>query len=135
MSHFTKCEMKMTNLAAIKRAIEDLELEANTAEENQQVMVRGWKGAETMAEITINMGKYDVGVVKNADGTFDLVADWWGIETTRGVTEEEFKNKLNNRYSYNRVVMACEDKGYAVEEETNEEDGTVQLVMRKWVSD
>ena len=26
MSHFTKCELKMTNLAAIKKALEDLEL-------------------------------------------------------------------------------------------------------------
>ena len=28
--------------------------------------------------------------------------------------------------------MACEDKGYALEEEENEEDGSIRLVVRKW---
>ena len=27
MSHFTKCELKMTNLAALKQALTDLQLE------------------------------------------------------------------------------------------------------------
>jgi hypothetical protein len=135
MSHFTKCEMKMTNLQALVAALEDLELSYQQAEQGQAVRVRGWRGQELDAAISIDMGKYDIGVVGNADGTYDLTADWWGVETTKGVSEEEFKNRLSQRYQYHNVKQACEAKGYSVEEEQNEEDGSIQLVVRKWVSD
>jgi hypothetical protein len=135
MSHFTKCELKMTDLGALKSALDDLELSYEEAAEQQSVKVRGWRGQELEAAMSINMGKYDIGVVDNGDGTYDMVADWWGVEVSKGVTEQEFKDQLNRRYSYHRVLKACEDKGYSVEEEVNEEDGSVQLVVRKWVSE
>lgn len=135
MSHFTKCEMKMTNLGALKSALDDLELEYEEASAGAAVKVRGWQGQELEAAMSINMGKYDIGVVDNGNGTYDLTADWWGVETTKGVSENEFKEKLNQRYSYHRVLEACEQKGYTLEEEVSEEDGSIQLVVRKWVSD
>lgn len=135
MSHFTKCELKMTNLAAIKKALEDLGHNFKMAEENQSVVVRGWRGQTLEGAISIDMGKYDIGVVATEQGTYDIVADWWGVETSKGITEQEFKDQLNRRYQYHNVLQACEGKGYTVEEEVNEEDGTIQLVVRKWVSD
>jgi len=135
MSHFTKCELKMTNLAAIKAALADLALSAQFAEDNQQVTVRGYRGDTLKAAIKIDMGQYDIGVIANEHGTYDLVADWWGVETTKGVSEEEFKHQLSQKYQYHNVKMACEEKGYALEEEVNEEDGSIRLVVRKWVSE
>jgi hypothetical protein len=135
MSHFTKCELKMTNLAAIKKALADLEVQYTESQQGQDVTVRGYRGDSLKAAISIDMGKYDIGVIANAEGTYDLTADWWGVETTKGVSEEEFKHRLSQRYQYHNVKMACEDKGYAVEEELNEEDGSIRLVVRKWVSE
>lgn len=135
MSHFTKCELKMTNLAAIKAALADLALSFQAGEENQLVTVRGYRGDTLKAAIKIDMGQYDIGVIANEHGTYDLVADWWGVETTKGVSEAEFKDQLSQRYQYHNVKMACEEKGYAVEEEVNEEDGSIRLVVRKWVSE
>jgi hypothetical protein len=134
MSHFTKCALKMTNLAAIKKALADMELTCTEAEQGQTVSVRGYRGDKLQAAISVDMGRYDVGVVDNHDGTYDLTADWWGVETTKGVSEEEFKHQLSQRYQYHNVKQACEDKGYSVEEEVNEEDGSIRLVVRKWVS-
>ncbi len=133
MSHFTKCDLKMTNLEALKRALDELKLSFSEATNENQAVVRGWKGQTLEAELSIDMGKYDVGVIKAEDGTYELTADWWGIETTKAVTEQEFQEQLKRKYAYHNVKMACEEKGYSVEEEVNEEDGTVQLVMRKWV--
>jgi hypothetical protein len=135
MSHFTKCELKMTNLAAIKKALADLELSYSEAAQGQDVIVRGYRGDTLKAAMSIDMGKYDIGVIANAEGTYDLTADWWGVETTKGVSEEEFKHRLSQRYQYHNVKMACEDKGYSVEEELNEEDGSIRLVVRKWVNE
>jgi hypothetical protein len=135
MSHFTKCALKMTNLAALKKALADMQLKYTEAEQGQSVMVRGYRGDKLQAAISIDMGRYDVGVIDNQDGTYDITADWWGVETTKGVSEEEFKNTLSQKYQYHNVKQACEDKGYAVEEEVNEEDGSIRLVVRKWVSE
>ncbi len=132
MSHFTKCDLKITNLAALKRALDYLKLSYRVAEGEQGVEVRGYKGQKMSAEVSVDMGKYDIGVVKAADGTYELVADWWGIEVTKAVTETEFVEELNQRYAYNRVVMACEEQGYTLEESQNEEDGTIQVAMKKW---
>jgi hypothetical protein len=135
MSHFTKCALKMNNLAAIKKALADLNLKWEEAEEHQSVTVRGYRGDTLQAKIKVDMGRYDIGVVENADGTYELSADWWGVETTKGVSEQEFQEQLGQRYQYHNVKQACEDKGYAVEEEVNEEDGSIRLVVRKWVSE
>ena len=135
MSHFTKCDLKMTNYEALKKALADMELMFQEAEEGQMVSVRGYRGQTLDASLKIDMGTYDIGVVKQQDGTLDLVADWWGVETTKGVSEEELKTRLKQRYAYHNVLMACEAKGYTVEEEVNEEDGTINLVVRKWASE
>jgi hypothetical protein len=135
MSHFTKCALKMTNLAAIKKALADLQVNVTEASEGHTVTVRGYRGDTLQAAIKIDMGRYDIGVVANVDGTYDLLADWWGVETTKGVSEEEFTQQVNQRYQYHNVKQACEEKGYAVEEEVNEEDGSIRLVMRKWVAE
>lgn len=135
MSHFTKCALKMTNLAAIKKALADLGHRFVEAEEGQTVTVRGFRGDTLQAAISVDMGRYDVGVIANQDGTYDITADWWGVETTKGISEEEFKNALSQKYQYHNVKMACEEKGYSVEEEVNEEDGSIRLVVRKWVAE
>jgi hypothetical protein len=124
MSHFTKCDLKMTNLEALKRALEEMQLAVVEAAEGQSVSVRGYRGQ-----------KLDAALVRAEDGTYDLVADWWGVETTKGVSEEEMKTRLRQRYAYHNVLMACQAKGYEVEEEVNQEDGSVQLVVRKWASE
>ncbi len=135
MSHFTKCALKMTNLAAIKKALEDMQLKFTAAEEGQSVTVRGYRGDKLQAAMSIDMGRYDIGVIENQDGTYGVTADWWGVETTKGVSEAEFQDQLAQKYQYHNVKQACEEKGYAVEEEVNEEDGSIRLVVRKWVSE
>jgi hypothetical protein len=125
----------MTNLAALKKALADMKLNFTEAEAGQSVTVRGYRGDKLAAAMSIDMGRYDVGVIDNQDGTYDITADWWGVETTKGVSEEEFKNELSQKYQYHNVKQACEEKGYAVEEEVNEEDGSIRLVVRKWVSE
>lgn len=135
MSHFTKCALKMTNLQAIKKALEDLKHKVSYAEQGQTVTVRGFRGDTLQAAAKIDMGRYDIGVVENQDGTYELAADWWGVETTHGTSEEEFRDQLAQRYQYHNVKQACEEKGYAVEEEVNEEDGSIRLVVRKWVAE
>jgi hypothetical protein len=132
MSHFTKCDLKITNLLALKRALDQLGYKYSEATAEAGVEVRGYKGQKLTGELSIDMGKYDIGVIKQADGTYEMVADWWGIETTKSVYEKEFTEEVNQKYAYQRVLMACEEQGYTLEEQKDEESGTISLSMKKW---
>lgn len=130
MSHFTTVATKINDLVALTRALDKLKLKYTQAEEG--VVVKGWRGQTSLAEISIHMGRYDIGVVKNEDGTYGLQADWWGIETTVGKTEQEMVDELNREYAYQKVLIACENQGYRIEEQQVAEDGTVKLSVSKW---
>ena len=130
MSHFTKVATKINDLVALRKALDQLGWKYKYNE--QGVEVRGWRGQTTKAEIAVDMGKYDVGVVKQADGTYALEADWWGVETTRGLKEEEVVKELNAKYAYQRVVAAVEEQGYTIDTNAVQADGTVKLTVSKW---
>jgi hypothetical protein len=130
MSHFTKVATKINDLVALRKALDQLGWKYKFSE--QGVEVRGWRGQTTKAEIAIDMGKYDVGVVKHADGTYALEADWWGVETTRGLKEEEIVKEVNAKYAYQRVVAAVEAEGYTSDTNAVAADGTVTLSVSKW---
>ena len=132
MSHFTKCDLKITNLVALKRALDELGHKYNEAKGEVGVEVRGYKGQKLTGELSIDMGKYDIGVVKQEDGTYALEADWWGIETTSGKTEAEVMKEVNAQYAYQRVVAAVEEAGYSIDAKAVAEDGTVKLNVSKW---
>ena len=130
MSHFTKVATKINDLVSLRKALDQLGWKYKYSE--QGVEVRGWRGQTTKAEIAIDMGKYDVGVVKQADGTYALEADWWGVETTKGLKEEEVVKELNAKYAYQRVVAAVEEQGYTIDQNSVKADGTVKLTVSKW---
>jgi hypothetical protein len=130
VSHFTKVATKINDLVALKKALDQLGWKYKSSE--QGVEVRGWRGQTTRAEIAIDMGKYDVGVVRQADGTYALEADWWGVETTRGLKEDEVVKELNVKYAYQRVVAAVEEQGYTIDQNTVQADGSVKLTVSKW---
>ena len=130
MSHFTKVATKINDLVALRKALDQLGWKYKYNAEG--VEVRGWRGQTTKAEIAVDMGKYDVGVVKQADGTYALEADWWGVETTRGLKEEEVVKEINAKYAYQRVVAAVEEQGYTIDSNAVQKDGTVKLTVSKW---
>ena len=132
MSHFTKVETQINDLVALKKALDQLGWKYRVAEQGQAVTVRGYRGQTTEAELCIDMGKYDIGVVKTETGNYELVSDWWGVETTRGLKEEEIVKELNSKYAYQRVVIAVEEAGYTIDTNKVAEDGTVKLSVSKW---
>ena len=62
MSHFTTVATKITNIQCLLKALDALKWKYTHAEEG--VTVRGWRGQTSLAEVSINMSRYDIGVVK-----------------------------------------------------------------------
>jgi hypothetical protein len=122
----------VTDLVALKEALQKLGYQYTESTASQRAMVRGYKGQTTEAEIVINMGSYDIGVVKGEHGTYEYVSDWWGVETTKGISEEEFVDTVNREYAVVRVLHAVQAQGYTIDENSVGQDGTVQLTAQKW---
>ena len=138
MSHFTKVKTKINDLGALCKALDALGYKYDVAPAGETVRVRGYAGQEIRAKIAIHAGKYDIGVVVDADGGelvadwHELVADWWGVESTTGRTECETVEAICRAYAFVRVVSACAAEGYAIESTQPDEFGSVQVVASKW---
>ena len=65
--------------------------------------------------MSIHISKsYDIGVKVDEKGQVSFVADWWGVETTKGWSEEEFIQKVTQRYSYHKVKQEVEKSGVKI---------------------
>jgi hypothetical protein len=133
VSHFTNVETKINDLVALKAALVDLNMEFEEATENQLVKVRGWKGSTLNAEAKIKGSKsYDIGLQLTEDGTYKLVADWWGIEEETNETQEKVIQRITQRYAYHKVKNEVAKQGFSLDEEAVEADGTIKIGVSKW---
>ncbi len=130
MSHFSTVDTQMKDLECILEAIKDL---GYTYTQNEQgVNVRGYNQQLEKADISIKVsGKYDVGIRINANGC-ELLADWYGVEATRGVNEQEFVNQLTQRYAYHKVLKEVKKKGYTLDMNETTNDNVIKLTVHKW---
>ena len=130
MSHFTSVQTKIKDLVCLKQALVDLGYQFTEAKVDQQVHVLGYRMQKADADISIHASKtYDIGIKVGAEGV-SFMADWWGVETTRGVTEGEFTKQVTRRYSYLKVLQELRKKGYTYEE--TEEKEKIHLKVTTW---
>jgi len=133
VSHFTQVETKINDLACLKLALADLNVEFEEATENQLVKVRGWKGSTLSAEAKLKASKsYDIGLQLTEEGTYKLVADWWGIEEETNETQEKITQRIVQRYAYHKVKKEVAAQGFTMDEEQVQPDGTIKLGVSKW---
>ena len=134
MSHFTTVETKIKDLSLLKRILKELNFVFEEAKQGQQLTVKGYQGHKTEADMVIHVSKsYDIGVRVTNKGV-RFVADWWGVETTAGIEEKEFTQKIVQKYSYYKVIEELRKKGYTLEEEETKEDNSIHIKLRKWAA-
>ena len=133
MSHFTQVETKINDLVALKAACAELGLAFEEASENELVKVRGWKGSSLTAVAKIKGSKsYDIGLQLTEEGTYKLVADWWGIEEETEQTQEQIMQKVTVCYAKHKVRAEVAKQGFTIDEEQVEADGTIRIGVSKW---
>jgi hypothetical protein len=133
MSHFTTVKTKIKDLVALREALKDLNINFTDSTDEVGATVKGYQGDTQEARISIHISKsYDIGVKVDAQGNVSFAADWWGVETTRGWSEEEFLQKITRKYSYHKVLKEIEDRGYELESTETKEDETIQIRVRTY---
>jgi hypothetical protein len=98
MSHFSTLRTKITDAEILKTSLRDLGINIKT-----EADVRGYNGQRLRADIVASLeGDYDLGWSRNTDGSFDLIADLWGVAKKHNQTE--LINSINQKYAVNRTL-------------------------------
>ncbi|MEM9137063.1 MAG: DUF1257 domain-containing protein [Cyanobacteria bacterium P01_F01_bin.42] len=105
MSHFSTLRTKITNAEVLKTSLKDLGLEVKT-----EADVRGYNGQRIRADIVAVLeGEYDLGWSQNTNGSFDLIADLWGVAKKHNQTE--LINSINQKYAINKTLQEAKLPG------------------------
>ena len=128
MSHFSTVKTELRQLAPLRGALADL---GYTPGESQQA-VRGYQGQTVDAELAVAVeGSADFGFRWNeSTGAYEFVTD---LDLWRqSIPVERFLSKLTQRYALNTVLAATTKEGFQVAEQTQTEDGSIELVVTRW---
>ena len=124
MSHFTTIQVKITEGEVLREALQSLGYTVLC-----QTHVRGFAGGRTQADYVIRQNTgYDLGFRK-AGATYELVADFWGAK----INQQHFIDQVTQTYTHKLLRATVDAQGFDVLEEQTLEDGTVRVVVGKWV--
>jgi hypothetical protein len=131
MSHFSRIKTQFRHRGALIASLQNLGYDVET-----DTVIKGHHG-EHDVDIAVRKAKgYGIGFVKSPDGTFDMVADWWGVA---GPDERKIAGDLareageiQKEYARKMVLEQAALDGFEVVSETNEQDGTLRIVVRRW---
>jgi Protein of unknown function (DUF1257) len=125
MSHFTTIKVQIKNSEVLANVLNDL---GHKVESNTQV--RGYQGDKIQAEYVIRQNNgYDLGFRKDGDDNYELIADFWGA----GINQTQFVNQIQQKYAHQMLLHTAATQGYSIEAEEVMEDGTVRVVVGRWV--
>ncbi|KAF3884908.1 MULTISPECIES: DUF1257 domain-containing protein [Nostocales] len=124
MSHFTTIKIQIKNGEFLHQVLQELgyQVECNTT-------VRGYQGDRTHAEYVIRQKNgYDLGFRRNEEN-YEIVADFWGAK----INQQQFVNSITQKYAHKTLKATIQEQGFNLEEEEVLEDGTVRVVVGRWV--
>jgi Protein of unknown function (DUF1257) len=125
MSHFTTIKVQIKQGDILHQTLQEL---GYHVEKNAQV--RGYQGDRTVADYVIRRSNgYDLGFRKDGDEGYELVADFWGAR----INQQQFVNQVQQKYAHKMLMQTVAEQGYAIEAEEVLEDGTVRIVVGRWV--
>jgi hypothetical protein len=105
MSHFSTLRTKITDAEILKASLRDLGISVKT-----EADVRGYNGQRVRSDIVAVLeGEYDLGWSRNSDGSFDLIADLWGVAKKHNQTE--LINSINQKYAVNKTLAEVKQRG------------------------
>ena len=129
MSHFSAIRTKLKNKPQLQEALEILQYDVK---EDQELKVTGAHGiGHETVEAQLAIGT-DVGFRLNEiTGVYELVAD---LETwNQPIPVERFVDKVTQQYARMTIHDTVKKMGFEVEDEWEMVDGSIELVVNRWV--
>lgn len=135
MSHFTSIRTQIKNIEPLIKALADLGFKDIEVYQKAQNLY-GYQGdiREDTAEVIIRR-KYigsasnDIGFKRQEDGSFKAIIS----EYDRAKYSQKWVNLLTQRYGYHCLMDTAPLEGFSIEEEETLEDGTIRVVVARWI--
>ena len=137
MSHFTAIQTQIRDVNALVKALEDIGFQDKLEIHETAQGLYGFQGdlrPET-AEVIIRRqylgaASNDIGFKKQEDGTYEAVIS--SYDRAYKYTQQ-WVNELTQRYGYHVLMATAPAQGFTIEEEETLEDGTIRVVVARWV--
>ena len=124
MSHFTTIQVQIKDGDILYETLQELGYQV---ERNSNI--RGYLWKRTRADFVIRQQNgFDLGFRKNGD-TYELVSDFWGAQ----IDQKAFLEPILQTYAHKNLIASARKQGYAIEAQETLEDGTIRLVVGRWV--
>jgi hypothetical protein len=131
MSHFSKVKTRIKNREILIQCLQEMGY-------NVQIrgFLKGYRG-ERSVDFAIQLEKgYGVGFALTSDGSYDIIADWWGVKDgrkNRFIESLETKVcQIQQEYALKTVLEQTHQQGYSMVEKQVEKDGRIRIVLRRW---
>ena len=128
MSHVSTLKTQLKEAEPLIKALNNLGYPINQEEK----FVKGSRGKFTAVDISMNLpGDTKVGFKwDNNSNAYELVTDLdlWKFE----IPVERFISKVTQMYAYHTIISKTNEDGYQIVEQTNKNDGSIELVLTKW---
>ena len=126
MSHFIQIKTVLKEEQHIIAALNEMGLECRTGED---LFVESWENTKVKVDILIETGsKYKIGL-KKVNDAYDIVADWWAIESFTKIRQHSFIPKLNKLYAYSVIKDQLKEQNLVIESEQELENGDLVLMV------
>ena len=97
MSHFTTVKTVIRDQETLRETLQQLHYNFQVGE---RLPIRGYADSRQYGQVVINTGsKYDIGFQRQADGAFNVCADWWGVQGNTPIREQSFLQQVNQTYA------------------------------------
>ncbi len=127
LSHFTQVQTIIRDRALLEETLRQLHYRFQSGE---RVPIRGYRGNQESGEVVVDTGSaYDIGFVRQADQTFAVYADWWGVRNKTKLRQESFVQAINRTYAHLAVKQQVMKQGLIIEEENILPNGEIELVV------
>lgn len=132
MSHFSRLKTKLRDKDVLIQSLSEMGFSIRNGGR-----IRGYEGEHEVDLAVETAGGFGIGFVEAPDGTFDMVADSWAVggrkqqKVLTGL--ERTMERIQQEYAVKSVLAQTEREGYELVEQVQEENGTVRIVVRRWV--
>jgi len=126
VSHFTQVQTVIRDQALLEEALKAL---SYSFEAGETVPIRGYQGNVETGQVVVDTGStFDIGFQRQADGSFQLCADWWGVQSDAQIGQEDFIEELNRTYAHLAVKKQVLEQGLIIEEERVLDNGEIEIL-------
>ena len=130
MSHFSTIKTQLKEAEPLIKALNNL----GYTIDQEDNFVKGFRGKFTAVDISMNLpGDTKAGFKWDYNSnSYELVTDLdlWKFE----IPVERFISKVTQMYAYQTIISKTTEDGYQIVEQKNKNDGSIELVLTKWVN-